>query len=212
MKRNLAFLLLAVFLVVEPLVARERIVGGPCEGCEAVFEHAGDSLPSRAAIAGPAEAGERLLIEGTVRNESGAPVAGVIVYAYHTDDAGIYPRDSNASAGATARHGRLRGFARTDANGNYAFDTIRPAGYPNTELPQHVHFHVLEPGRCTYWIDDLVFSDDPRLTASQRRDILRGRGGEGLATPTRDSSGVWHARRDIMLGAGIGDYASCGEG
>ena len=52
----------------------------------------------------------------------GAPAAGIIVYAYQTDATGIYPRGST-------RHGRLRGWVRTDEAGRYRFDTIRPGAY-----------------------------------------------------------------------------------
>ncbi len=41
----------------------------------------------------------------------------------------------------------------------YRFETIRPASYPNTKFAQHVHMHVVEPGRCTYFIDGTVFTD-----------------------------------------------------
>ena len=183
---------------------RVPVLGGPCEGCELVFVGMPDSLASVARIAPPGEVGEPLRIEGTVRDRRGRAAAGVIVYAYHTDAKGIYP--TRGGPGVASRHGLLRGWARTDARGRYAFVTIRPAGYPNSDLPQHVHMHVIEPRRGTYWIDDLVFTDDPRLTASQRRSHTHGRGGSGVATPVRGDGGIWLARRDIVLGQGIGGY------
>lgn len=180
---------------------REPVLGGPCEGCELVFVEMPDSLASVARIAPTGEPGEPLRIEGTVRDRRGRPASGVIVYAYHTDSKGIYP--TRGGPGMASRHGLLRGWARTDARGRYAFLTIRPAGYPNSGLPQHVHMHVIEPGRGTYWIDDLVFTDDPRLTASQRRSHTHWRGGSGVVTPARGEGGAWLARRDIVLGQGI---------
>ncbi len=104
------------------------------------------------------------------------------------------------------RHGRLRGWARTDAAGEYQFDTIRPGGYPGTGIPQHVHMHVIEPGRCTYYIDDILFTDDPRLAAAQRANYDRGRGGSGIATPTKGADGIWNVQRDIRLGEKIPGY------
>ncbi len=104
----------------------------------------------------------------------------------------------------------LRGFAQTDAQGRYAFETIRPASYPVPEAPpQHVHMHVVEPGRCHYYIDDLLFTDDPRLTPEARRRMDRGRGGSGVATPVKEKSGTWSVRRDVVLGAKIGEYDRC---
>jgi protocatechuate 3,4-dioxygenase beta subunit len=178
---------------------REPIVGGPCEACEAVFEGMPAKLDWRGRIAPSTERGEPLRIRGVVRDRTGQPVAGIIVYAYHTDASGIYPP-------STTRHGRLRGWVKTDANGRYQFDTIRPGGYPNSNIPQHVHMHVIEPGRATYYIDEMVFSDDPRLTAEDRKRLVTGRGGEGLVTPTRDPQGVLTVNRDIVLGQNVPGY------
>jgi protocatechuate 3,4-dioxygenase beta subunit len=179
--------------------ADEPVIGGPCEGCELVFVGMSESLTSAARIAPSDEPGEPLRIDGVVTDGEGRPVAGVIVYAYHTDSGGIYPQ-------ASTRHGRLRGWARTDEAGRYRFDTIRPAAYPGRPIPQHVHMHVIEPGHATYYIDDIVFSDDPLLTEERRREMINNRGGSGLAEPTRKEDDVWHVRRDIVLGLGVPDY------
>lgn len=184
----------------------EILVGGPCEGCEAVFEGRPATLAASARIAPATEAGEPLIIAGTVRDARGRAAAGVIVYAYHTDAKGLYPPSPQ---GTRHRHGRLRGFARTGRDGRYRFTTIRPASYPASRNPQHVHMHVVEPGRCHYYIDDVHFTDDPLLTPEVRAQADRGRGGSGVATPAR-ADRTWRVRRDITLGAGIADYARCG--
>lgn len=177
--------------------SEEPVLGGPCEGCDYVFIGMPGEISSQARIAPANEAGEALRIDGVVRGRDGKPAAGIIVYAYHTDAKGRYPR-------AETRHGRLRGWARSDSAGRYRFDTIRPASYPNSDIPQHVHMHLIEPGRGTYWIDDIVFTDDPLLTDRQRAQMVRGRGGPGgAATPTRDADGTWRVTRDLVLGAGI---------
>src|SRR5262245_51730522 len=93
---------------------REPIIGLPCEGCEAVFDGLPGNLSSRSRISPKDEAGEPMRIEGTVRDGKGRPVPGVIVYAYHTDANGIYPRNESMQGRAAYRHGRLRGWARTD--------------------------------------------------------------------------------------------------
>ncbi len=188
--------------------AQEPIVGLPCEGCEAVFQGLPETLAASARIAPESEPGEPLRIEGTVTHAKGRPAPGVIVYAYHTDSKGIYPTDSSVSrlGEAAARHGRLRGWVKTDEKGRYRFDTIRPAGYPDSDLPQHVHMHVIEPGRCTYYIDDLMFDDDPRLTPKMRQNLVLDRGGPGVVMPVRTGEGGWLAVRDIGLGAKIPGY------
>jgi len=179
--------------------ADEPVIGGPCEGCELVFVELPERIPSIGRIAPLNEPGDPLRIEGIVTGSDGRPSAGIIVYAYHTDASGVYPKGST-------RHGRLRGWARTDDEGRYRFDTIRPGAYPGRSITQHVHMHVIEPAIATYWITSIEFSDDPLLTSGKRRVAAAGRGGSGLVEPVRDDSGRWHVRRDIVLGLNIPDY------
>lgn len=185
---------------------RVPIVGGPCEGCEAVFEGMPANLSETARIAAPNEPGEPLRIEGKVTHVDGTAAPGTIVYAYHTNDRGIYPKDESLRGQAAYQHGSLRGWARAGDDGRYQFETIRPAGYPTDSTPAHVHMHVIEPGRCTYYIDSIHFTDDPRLTPVHREAEDLGRGGSGIVTPSKDSGGTWRVQRDIILGAAISGY------
>lgn len=192
--------------------ARERITGLPCEGCDAVFVQIPPRIATQARIAPAGESGEAMHVQGLVLNAQGRPVAGVIVYAYHTTKDGLYPRDPALKGTSADRHGRLRSWVRSDAQGRYRFDTIRPGGYPGSTVPQHIHLHVIEPDRCTYYIDDIVFRDDPRLAPHLQRYTPQKRGGDGITVPERDSEGVWQVTRDIRLGMNIGDYAACAGG
>src|SRR6187455_1003835 len=79
---------------------REPVLGGPCEGCDWVFDGLSPSLTSRARIAPAGEPGVPMTIEGLVTTIGGKPAPNVVVYAYHTDAGGIYPPAAN-------RHGRL---------------------------------------------------------------------------------------------------------
>ena len=133
----------------------------------------------------------------------GSPAEGIIVYAYQTDASGVYPELADPPGPWAARHGRLRAWSRTDAQGRYRFETVRPGNYPGRDAPQHIHTHIIEPGCCTYWIDDVVFTDDRYLTPLMRGEVVHGRGGRGVATPVRDGDGVWQVRRDIRLGEGV---------
>jgi len=187
-------------------VSRVPIVGLPCEGCEAVFEGLPTVLTSHARIAPLDEPGQAMRIVGTVFDTAGHPVPDVVVYAYHTNARGIYPRVQHPRWPAGDRHGLLRGWVKTDEIGQYRFDTIRPAGYPDTDLPAHVHMHVIDVGRCTYYIDDILFEDDPRLTAEKRRQLVTGRAGSGLVLPEEDGDGTLIVTRNILLGLNIPGY------
>lgn len=176
--------------------AREPVIGG-CDGCELAFEGMPEQPVTHSRIAPADEKGLPMLIEGVVRTAEGKPVPGIVIYAHHTNARGVYP--------GLGRHGNLRGWARTDSEGRYSFRTIRPEAYPRRTIPQHVHLQVIEPGRAVYYIDDVVFEDDPLLTPVQRA-ARENRGGNGIVNPRREGDGVWRVTRDIVLGANVPGY------
>ena len=187
---------------------REPVVGLPCEGCEAVFDGMPNQMNSRARIAAKSEPGVPMIVVGKALNSQGQPQSGIIIYAYQTNAKGIYPESSAVRDFETRRQGTLRAWVRTDAAGRYAFDTIRPGSYPADDIPEHIHFHVIEPGCSTYYIDDIMFTDDPKLTSKQIKRIAKNRGGNGISTPLR-KDGVWYVIRDIHLGQNIPGYRVC---
>lgn len=188
---------------------REPVVGLPCEGCESVFAGMPAQLGARARIAPADEPGVPMVITGRVLNRKGEAQAGVVIYAYQTNSRGLYPEPAGAPDFETRRQGRLRAWVKSDASGRYTFETIRPGSYPGEDVPEHLHFHVIEPGCATYYIDDIMFSDDPKLTPRQVQRLARDRGGPGISRPLM-KDGVWHVSRDIHLGRNIPGYPACG--
>jgi len=183
---------------------QDKQVGGPCEGCEAVLEFGQKSLSPVDTLADYQEAGTNLKIFGTVyQADCKTPAINVILYAYHTNAQGIYPKKGNET-GWGKRHGYLRGWIRTDDTGRYAFYTKRPASYPNSESPQHVHMTVKEKGYKPYYLSSILFTDDPLLTEKEIKSY-KNRGGSGIVTP-KVKNGMWMVRRDIILGKNIPNY------
>ena len=201
-------LLLPLLSIAASAQTREPIVGLPCEGCESVFDGIPAKLNSRARIAPKSEPGEAMIVVGRVLNANNQPQPGVIVYAYQTNSKGVYPESPAVRDFETRRQGTLRAWVKTNASGRYAFDTIRPGSYPADDIPEHIHFHVIEPGCSTYYIDDIMFTDDPKLTPKQIRRIAKNRGGNGISTPLK-KDGVWYVTRDIHLGHNIPGYRAC---
>ena len=206
MRTLLAAAFIALVAASSPAHSREPVVGLPCDGCETVFEGLPQSIPAHSRIAPQGEPGQPMTVTGRVYGADGKPRSGVIIYAHQTNARGIYPT-SERSAG---RHGSLRGWARTGADGRYTFDTIRPASYPTRDTPEHIHLQVIEPGCATYYIDEIEFTDDPLLSPGER-GRKTGRAGSGIATPTR-SDGRWQVTRDIQLGVNVPGYPACGAG
>jgi protocatechuate 3,4-dioxygenase beta subunit len=130
------------------------------------------ALSSHATIVTPTEPGTRMVVAGRVLDRAGQPVRGALIYVYQTSAKGWY---SDRAAHFDARegdrrHARLFGYMRTDADGRYELHTIRPAGYPDADLPAHIHVEIESPARpAGALVTEIQFDDDRRLTAEWRR-------------------------------------------
>ena len=166
---------------------------------------AAPDAPSSVVIAGLDEPGERLVVTGQVRYGM-MPVAGASVYVFHTDVKGLYAPDRS---GLDAElDPRLHGALRTDAEGRYRYETIRPGSYGGAA---HVHYTVVAPGYKPR-IFDLWFQDDPILVArrqagepqiqqSMRNSPFYKAAPDLIAIRPviRDGAGIWHAVRDLDM-------------
>jgi protocatechuate 3,4-dioxygenase beta subunit len=182
-------------------------IGGRCEDCEAILEYESrsksltwvDTLPDFN------DAGPKLEITGTIFKRDGkTPAANVILYIYHTDQSGEYPKKEGAK-GSASQHGYIRGWIKTNTDGKYKFYTLKPGAYPGGGNPAHIHPIILEDARQVYWIDEYLFDNDPILTDKIRQQ-QPGRGGSGILKTKADRNGMLVARRNIVLGLNIPGY------
>ncbi|HEV2801296.1 MAG TPA: hypothetical protein VGW12_12405 [Pyrinomonadaceae bacterium] len=188
-----------------PTRGATRRVGGYCEGCEGIYEGMPSELNWETRIANATEAGEPLEASGVIyRRDGRTPAPGVILYVYHTDARGLYSPAPGATGNAR-RHGHLRGWVRTNARGEYKFNTIKPASYPHSNIPMHIHPIIKEPDKNEYFIDSWEFDDDPFLTTRERARRTNI-GGSGVVRLTKSASGVWLAKREIILGLNVENY------
>lgn len=169
----------------------------PCEWCGT--GEAPPNLTHVMTIAGDDEPGERIILRGRVFQTDGVtPAPGVVIYAYHTDETGVYRREGGETGNAR-RHGVLRGWLRTDSEGRYEIRTIKPAPYPSRNGPAHVHLTLQPPNGEEFWIDSTVFAGDPLITDRQRREDARDGAFGAIVDLSPGEDGVPVGVRDIRL-------------
>ena len=168
-----------------------------CQWCGA--KEAPESVGWESVIANQDEPGERLILEGTVYQKDGkTPARDVIIYAYHTNSRGVYEKNGS-EMGNGLRHGHLRGWARTNGNGNYRFHTIRPAPYPNHSEPAHIHMTLMGDGFEEYWINATWFMDDKTISEEQIKKLTRTGGFSNIVELRKNDEGIWMGNRDIII-------------
>ena len=123
------------------------------------------SAPSIGRVAPQGEPGQRLTVSGVVVGADDAPISGASLYVYQTDHEGYY----GVKPASDNRNPRLKLFLRSDAKGNWSFDTVKPGSYPDSRAPAHIHFEVSAPGRAAK-VFEIVFEGDPFVTAEMRRN------------------------------------------
>lgn len=184
--------------------SQNREVGGPCEGCEAANEYGDKILKWSDTISGFDTNSDKIKISGTVLKQDGkTPAKNVILYVYHTDKSGRYPTKAS-STGWASHHGYLRTWLKTDAKGRYEFFTTRPASYPNSTVPQHIHITIKEPNVQAYYIDNFYFANDPNITPGILKND-KPRGGSGVLH-LKGNDTLKTATRTIILGLNIPNY------
>lgn len=143
--------------------------------------------------------GQQVVVEGHVRDQSGAPIEGAVIELWQTADNGLY---SNQDAAQSAYN--LRASMTTGADGRYAVSTVRPAPYlvptdgPGGDLlnatgrhawrPSHLHFIVQAEGFRSL-VTEVFPSDDPYL----------------------DADAVFGVRSDLIMEYAPGDRAALAE-
>lgn len=158
---------------------------------------------ARVQIVPEGEAGDPMVVSGTVRDTTGRPIVGALVYVYQTDAQGYYSRGLVAAPNGRHddRHARLFGYLRTDADGRYEFRTIRPAAYADApDNPQHIHYGLRAEGYVRVprgSLANLYFADDPRLVGAHLAELKAD--GAGIIAPTRDPDGTQRVVYDLVM-------------
>jgi protocatechuate 3,4-dioxygenase, alpha subunit len=173
------------------------------------FFHDGLAFAHSADLAAAGARGERIHIEGCVRDGAGAPVFDALLEIWQADAEGRYAHpDADAAARADAaadgdgpRDPAFTGFGRTASadDGSFAFATIRPGRVPGpggrTQAP-HLALTVYARGLLCPLHTRIYFEGDP---ANEKDPILECVPAERRATLIARRSGPGRYRFDIAL-------------
>ncbi|MGN7787910.1 hypothetical protein ACTJIJ_25465 [Niabella sp. 22666] len=183
-----------------------KVIGGGCDGCELMYINLPKQIASVDTSAGWNSGGQPLKISGKVLKADGTtPAPGVIIYYWQTDKEGYYANRPYLDEKAK-RHGYIRGWLKTAADGRYTLYTIRPAPYPDDSLPAHIHLSIKEPDLPNeYYTDEINFEDDPLLIPYFKRYPPENRGGSGVVQVLLQNS-MQVAEHNIVLGLNIPGY------
>ena len=187
------------------LEVKNAVIGGPFENGEFMYIGIPKKLKPVDTSPGWNQEGQKLFITGKILKPDGkTPAPNVILYYYHTNTQGYYASNDTLDK-RILRHGAIRGWVKSDTNGNYGIYTIRPGAYPNSNEPAHIHPSIKEPNLdIEYYIDEFVFDDDPLLTTEKRLNMTN-RGGSGILRLLQKED-IHIAEHDIILGLNIPNY------
>ncbi|SOC79875.1 protocatechuate 3,4-dioxygenase beta subunit [Salinimicrobium sediminis] len=181
-----------------------HLVGGRCEGCEAVLEYGDRELTAVDTLPEFKSAAKKLKLTGTIYQPDGkTPAEGVVIYIHHTNAEGIYPTRGDEE-GWAKRHGYLRGWAKTGPDGKFTFYTQVPGHYPSRNTPAHIHPYVLEPDGKYYWLETYFFEGDDLL--SNEHVSSSPRGGTPGVVKLKKQDDIYVINRDFILGRNIPGY------
>jgi hydroxyquinol 1,2-dioxygenase len=117
--------------------------------------------------------GAKLIVNASVVDASGVAVPGAEIDVWHSSNEGFYENQDPEQADMN-----LRARFMTDEHGRFAFETIKPIGYPipvngpvgvflklqgrHNMRPAHIHFMIRKAGFKTQF-SQVYSSDDPNL-------------------------------------------------
>ena len=112
--------------------------------------------------------GQRIIVEGHVRDEDGRPVPHTMIELWQANSTGRYHHEGDQHDAPLDPHFQGSGRVFTDENGKYRYTSIKPGAYPwrnhhNAWRPNHIHYSLFGPGFATRLITQMYFEGDPLL-------------------------------------------------
>jgi protocatechuate 3,4-dioxygenase beta subunit len=152
----------------------------------------GDVERTAETVAAGRRGGTRLTVSGTVYGaDCETPLAGASIQVWQTNAAGEYGPGQGTG---DERCCYLGAGLRTDAQGRYRFETVRPGHYKGEAQPPpaHIHFEVRHPD-ADGLLTELLFEGDPHLGPDPPGAVVK------LEPAPGSGQGALQARFDIVL-------------
>lgn len=145
--------------------------------------------------------GEVIKVTGQVLDDKGLPVEGALVDIWQANTNGRYHHEDDPATTPTDPNFQGWGMVKTDAQGRYAFTTIKPGAYMvNDEWrrPPHIHYKVSRRGyreitTQMYFAGESLNAKDKLLNdvAKNERDLL--------VVDFNERDGVLHGNFSVVL-------------
>jgi protocatechuate 3,4-dioxygenase, beta subunit len=112
--------------------------------------------------------GERIQVHGNVLDENARPVPGALIEIWQANAGGKYRHVNDQYKAALDPNFGGCGRVITDADGGYAFRTIRPGPYPFPNggcawRPAHIHFSIFGAAFAQRLVTQMYFEGDPLI-------------------------------------------------
>ena len=121
-------------------------------------------------IAGPEAAGERIIVEGTVFDGTGAPIKDVLIEVWQANAAGIYPHPDDARSDEVEPG--FRGWGRVISDfdtGLWRVQTVKPGsvmGRHGRRMAPHLNLWIVARGINIGLNTRMYFSDEEQANAA----------------------------------------------
>ncbi|MBM3531685.1 MAG: protocatechuate 3,4-dioxygenase subunit alpha [Alphaproteobacteria bacterium] len=134
--------------------------------------------------------GNRIVVEGVVKDGAGAPVPDALIETWQADAAGRYHHPEDGRAGTDRFFDGFRR-AATDGDGRFILTTVKPGAVPgpgNRQQAPHLVVGVFARGVLTRLVTRIYFEDEPandqdpileRVPADRVKTLVAKRTGDG---------------------------------
>ena len=154
-----------------------------------------DELEQSVLFTAPVTArGTVLILTGHVLDINGNPLEGAAIEIWQTDASGVYDHPGDPGTANRDRGFQFYGTAVADAQGKYAFRTIRPGEYE--PRPPHIHFKV--------WLNSTLLLTSQLYFTDTGNDGGLGAGADQLLVALEPDGEIYRGMFDIVVDTGIG--------